>query len=62
MIHLFLEKRKVEAHVSEPERIVVHVSKDGSYQKTVERVGTSNSNGNSGSSVPVNIRGAPKRR
>mgnify|MGYP000061862118 CR=1 FL=1 len=59
MIHLYLEKRKVESHNSEPERIVVHVNKDGTYKKTVERVGASN--GGSGSSVPVNNRGTRKR-
>lgn len=37
-IHLFLERKKQESRPSEPEKIIVHVNKDGTYQKTVERV------------------------
>ena len=58
MIHVYLERRKVESRSNEPEKIIVHVNKDGSYQKTVERLGSSN--GNSGS-APVNARVNRKR-
>lgn len=39
-IHTFLEKRKNEAAArsGDPEKITIHVSKDGKYQKTVEKV------------------------
>ena len=39
-IHLFLEKRKSEAAArsGDPEKITIHVSKDGKYQKTMEKV------------------------
>jgi predicted RNase H-like nuclease (RuvC/YqgF family) len=59
MIHLYLERRKVESRTSEPEKIIVHVNKDGSYQKTVERV-TPNQ-GSSGNGVAINARGNKRR-
>lgn len=52
LIHAFLEKKKTETRNTEPERIVVHVNRDGSYQKTVERI-TANS-GSSASNTRIN--------
>ena len=39
-IHAFLEKRKSEAAArsGDPEKITIHVSKDGKFQKTMEKV------------------------
>ena len=58
MIHVYLERRKVESRNTEPEKIIVHVNKDGTYQKTVERIGSSNGNS---ASVPVHGRVNKKR-
>ncbi|MCB0369697.1 MAG: hypothetical protein KDD45_09710 [Bdellovibrionales bacterium] len=56
MIHSYItEKRRVESQCQEGEKIVVHVNKDGSYNKTVERIASSSSS-NGGRQVPVNNR------
>jgi hypothetical protein len=57
-IHAFIERRKSEAATrgNEPEKITIHVSKDGKYQKTVERVASS-----SGLATQQNIKPPRKR-
>ncbi len=51
LIHSFLEKRKTEGKNSEPEKIVVHVNRDGTYQKTVEKIGANSGSGASNARI-----------
>lgn len=45
------------AKSNEPEKITIHVSKDGRYQKTVERVSS-----NSGLPTTNNLKAPPRKR
>lgn len=49
MIHAFLERRKLEHSSSQSEKIIVHVNRDGTYQKTIEKTSP-----NSRVTVPAN--------